>query len=65
MASVILQHNGGHDNFFALWPIYFNQTTGIGTDNPEKIWVRSAVLPAITLALARFDLRDVAVFQLD
>jgi hypothetical protein len=33
---------GGHDNFFALWPIYFNQTDGIGTDDPEKL---HAVLP--------------------
>jgi len=27
---------GGHDKFFALWPIYFKSTTGIGTDNTEK-----------------------------
>jgi len=27
---------GGRDKFFALWPLYFNETTGIGTDNPEK-----------------------------
>jgi hypothetical protein len=33
---------GGHDKFFALWPIYFDQTTGIGTDNPEKTY---GVLP--------------------
>jgi hypothetical protein len=33
---------GGHDKFFALWPFYFDQTTGIGTDNPEK---NSGVLP--------------------
>jgi hypothetical protein len=33
---------GGHDNFFALWPIYFNQTDGIGTDDLEKF---RAVLP--------------------
>jgi hypothetical protein len=26
---------GGHDKFFALWPFYFDETTGIGTDNPE------------------------------
>ncbi len=26
---------GGHDRFFALWPIYFNNTLGIGTDNPQ------------------------------
>jgi hypothetical protein len=26
----------GHDDFFALWPFYFHQDNGIGTDNPEK-----------------------------
>jgi hypothetical protein len=26
----------GHDKFFALWPFFFNDTTGIGTDDPEK-----------------------------
>jgi hypothetical protein len=26
----------GHDGFFALWPFYFHQDNGIGTDNPEK-----------------------------
>ncbi len=28
---------GGHDKFFALWPFYFNQTAGIGTDNPAHM----------------------------
>ena len=28
---------GGHDKFFALWPVHFKQTTGIGTDNPERL----------------------------
>ena len=28
---------GGHDYFFALWPFYFNQTDGIGTDDPQKL----------------------------
>jgi hypothetical protein len=32
----------GHDSFFAVWPFYFNQTTGIGTENPQK---QLAVLP--------------------
>jgi hypothetical protein len=32
----------GHDNFFAAWPFYFNQTTGIGTENPQR---QFAVLP--------------------
>ena len=27
---------GGHDKFFALWPIYSGNNTGIGTDDPEK-----------------------------
>ncbi|HTY87460.1 MAG TPA: hypothetical protein VMB80_08350 [Candidatus Acidoferrum sp.] len=27
---------GGHDRFFALWPVYFRQNNGLGTDNPEK-----------------------------
>ena len=27
---------GGHDQYFALWPIYFWQNNGIGTDDPEK-----------------------------
>jgi hypothetical protein len=36
---------GGHDKFFALWPFYFNETTGIGTDNPEK-WHASLLIYA-------------------
>ena len=28
---------GGHDKFFTLWPVYFHQNNGIGTDNPEKL----------------------------
>jgi hypothetical protein len=27
--------NGGHDGFFFLWPLWFDQDNGIGTDNPE------------------------------
>ena len=26
----------GHDKFFALWPVYFHENNGLGTDNPEK-----------------------------
>jgi hypothetical protein len=37
---------GGHDKFFALWPIYFRQTAGTGTDNPEK---HHAALPLYSL----------------
>ena len=33
---------GGHNKFFALWPIFFNQITGIGTENLEK---QQAMLP--------------------
>ncbi len=33
---------GGHDKFFALWPIFFNQRTGIGTESPQR---RQALLP--------------------
>jgi hypothetical protein len=33
---------GGHDDFFALWPIYFHYNSGIGTDDPEKF---RAVIP--------------------
>lgn len=36
----------GHDKFFVLWPIYFNQMTGIGSDNPEK---HRAVLPLFSI----------------
>jgi hypothetical protein len=36
---------GGHEKFFALWPIFFKNTTGIGTDNPEK---QLSVLPLFT-----------------
>ncbi len=32
----------GHDNFFALWPIYSKITEGIGTENVSKSWT---VLP--------------------
>ena len=33
---------GGHDNWFALWPVYFNNHTGLGTTNPG---VELSVLP--------------------
>ncbi|MEW6303455.1 MAG: hypothetical protein AB1705_08300 [Verrucomicrobiota bacterium] len=28
---------GGHDKFMALWPFYFHNNLGIGTDNPQKV----------------------------
>lgn len=45
--------NAGHDNFFALWPFYLNQTTDIGGENPQKTW---GVLPLYLLS--RSPLRD-------
>ena len=33
---------GGHDKFFALWPIFASQRTGIGTELPQK---QHALLP--------------------
>ena len=31
--------SGGHEKFFALWPIYFNNTLGIGTTNVQEQFV--------------------------
>ena len=45
--------SGGHDQFFALWPVYFHQNNGIGTDHPEKF---RAALPLY--ALSRSPARD-------
>ena len=56
---------GGHDKYFALWPIHFWQNTGIGTDNPEKF---RANLPLYTYTRSpkrRFHHRALAVFHLD
>src|SRR5438094_1831061 len=33
---------GGHKKFFALWPIFFNQSLGLGTENPQH---QQAFLP--------------------
>jgi hypothetical protein len=33
---------GGYDRFFSLWPLYFHQNNGTGTDNPEKF---RAIIP--------------------
>jgi len=44
---------GGHDRFFTLWPIYFHQNNGLGTENPEKF---RATLPLY--ALSRSPKRD-------
>ena len=37
-----LETSAGHDKFFALWPLFFNQRTGIGTDNAAH---QQALLP--------------------
>ena len=55
---------GGHDNFFALWPLFFNNQSGIGTTNRA---VAAGVPPRLqpaALAEARFDHRPLAVLQL-
>lgn len=44
---------GGHDQYFALWPIYFWQNNEINTENPEKV---RAYLPFYELY--RSPLRD-------
>ena len=33
---------GGHEKSFVLWPFFFNQRTGLGTDNPQQ---QQALLP--------------------
>jgi hypothetical protein len=33
---------GGHDSRFVLWPLFFNQKTGLGTENPQE---QQALLP--------------------
>ena len=44
---------GGHDSFFAFWPLFFNNRSGIGTTNQQ--W-QQASLPAYSLL--RSPLRD-------
>jgi len=44
---------GGHDKFFALWPIYFHQNNNLGTEDPEKF---RALLPIY--AVSRSPKRD-------
>ncbi len=43
----------GHDNFFALWPLFFNKRSGIGTTNEQ--WEQASI-PAYSLL--RSPLRD-------
>lgn len=44
---------GSHEKYFALWPIFFNQRTGIGTDKGKT---NLAVLPLFSLE--RSQMRD-------
>ena len=37
---------GGHDKFFALWPLFFNNRVGIGTENPQT---QRVLLPLYSL----------------
>jgi hypothetical protein len=41
-----VQTIGGHDKFFVLWPFFYQQKSGIGTDNPQ--WTEGSI-PAFTL----------------
>ena len=36
---------GGHDKLFALWPVFAKETTGVGTENPQRLF---SVLPAFS-----------------
>ncbi len=53
---------GGHDNFFALWPLFFNQRTGVGTTNLARRHVFIPFYSVHALAGARFDQLPVAVW---
>ena len=41
-----VETNGGHDEYFVLWPIHFRATGGIGTDKRDKL---STDLPFFSL----------------
>jgi hypothetical protein len=40
------ERRDGHDKFFLLWPFFFTQKRGLGTENPER---HQALLPLYTL----------------
>jgi hypothetical protein len=42
-----VQTIGGHDKLFVLWPLFFQERAGIGTDNPQ--WTEGSV-PAFILS---------------
>jgi len=48
---------GGHDKFFALWPLYFRENLGVGTTNPVSL---RAFLPLF--ARSRSPLRDSSTY---
>lgn len=48
---------GGHDKLFALWPFFFNNRLGIGTENPQT---QRVLLPFYSLQ--RSPLRDSATY---
>ena len=55
---------GGHDSFFALWPLFFNNRSGIGTTNEQ--W-QQASIPAYSVLRsphAGLDHRHLALLQL-
>jgi hypothetical protein len=57
---------GGHDEFFALWPFFHQQITGVGTENPAReqaflplyTWLRSPQRDATTIAWPFFNIID-------
>jgi len=49
-----VEHIGGHRKEFVLWPFYFNEWLGLGTENPESDW---GVLPLFSIT--RSPKRDV------
>ena len=48
---------GGHRKFFTLWPFYFNNDLGLGTDNPQT---QRVLLPFYSIQ--RSPLRDSATY---
>jgi hypothetical protein len=57
---------GGHEKTFALWPVFLDQTTGIGTTNPGQLravwplftWFRSANRDSTTLLWPLFTVTE-------
>ena len=57
---------GGHDSFFALWPLFFNVRSGIGTTNEQRLqtsiplysWLRSPLRDSTTVIWPFFNYVD-------